>query len=171
MATDLQFPIVLRIKPGGKILALLIGAAIFVVGVFMTGDEGTTSVPIFGYVSTSIVGYFMIVVGLGLALAAANGIFTGLPSVTLDRDGLVYTPNLARERRVAWNEIAAITTYSERYGSGVAIETRSGRVRKIPAVEGSADDFRDLILRCAGAADRRLAASGSPETGSHMAGR
>ncbi len=152
MATDPQFPIVLRMKPGGKILALLIGAAIFVAGVFMTGDEGTTSVPIFGYVSTSLVGYFMVVVGLAVALAVVNGIFTGLPSVTLDRDGLVYKPNLARERRIGWDEIAGISTYSERYGSGVSIGTRSGGVRKIPAVEGSADELRDLILRCAGAA-------------------
>jgi hypothetical protein len=152
MATDLQFPIVLRMGPGSKLFGLVIGAGIFIVGVLMSDDDGTTDVPIFGDVSASIVGVAMAVIGLGLTFALVNAVFTGKPTVTLDRDGVVFTPNLARERRVAWSDVAEITTYRERYGSGVSIRTHAGVVRKIPAIGGTADDLCDLMLRCIGPA-------------------
>lgn len=152
MDTDIKFPIEFRMKPVTKFLALAIGVFLLGYGIHLIGRQGTMRVAILGDISQATFGYAAASIGIVLGIATVRAFVNERPKLVLDGDGIVFTPNFGAPRRVVWAEIAALTPYSGRYDSGVEIRTRAGQRLKIPAFEGSAEDLRDLMQRCAAVA-------------------
>jgi hypothetical protein len=151
MATDLEFPIVLRMKAGSKLLVLVVALFMFGYGAYLVESHSMFEVPapIFGYISATTFGYIAAAIGIALLIAWVHAFVSDRPKLVLEADGLVFTPTFGAARRLTWAEIAAFTVYSDRYSAGVEVLTRAGKRVKIPALEGSADDLHDLLLRCA----------------------
>lgn len=149
MATDPEFPIELRAKPGTKLVGLAIAVFLFGYGGFLVESQsmGSVPAPLVGHIPATTFGYIAAVLGIGLAIATVQALVSDRPKLVLDADGLAFAPNFGAERRVAWSEIADLAVYSGRYGSGVEISMRASKRMKIPALQNSAEDMLDLMLR------------------------
>jgi hypothetical protein len=152
MTTDLNFPITLRASAARKSVFLVLAAFVIWRSFNLFAAHGTTQVPLFGYVPKHEVADVVFAVGVMIAIGAAYAFVSGRPSLLLNADGFVYTPTFSAARRLAWSEIDSLTTYIDRYASGVAVRTRAGKYQRIPALQSSPADLRELLLRCAEAA-------------------
>lgn len=150
---DPQFPITMRAGPGQKLLLAGAAALIFWYGTQLVGQDGNTRVPIFGSVPAVYVGWPVVALGLILGLAFVQSLVTGRPSLMLDAGGLTYAPNFGAVRRIEWADVGAMIPYSDRYQRGVRVMVGDKSVM-IPAFAGTADDLRELMLRCAKARGR-----------------
>jgi hypothetical protein len=151
-APGFEFPVTLRESAGRKAGVLALGVCFVVFGFFYIGEQGTTRVAIFGEVPKHDMGYFIFILGVLIVAGAVRVIATGHPMLVLNADGLVYTPLFGAVRRLAWNEITALSFRSSRYEHCVVIRTRTGAYQEIPAFQGPAEDMCDIIRRGAVAA-------------------
>ncbi len=164
---DINFPIKLRLSAAKLSTVLAVGAFFIGVSFLLFGADGTTRVPFFGYVPKQTVSYVFFFLGVAILIAGVNAFIMERPSLLVDADGLVFTPNFGSVRRLAWSEIEEIKAVSSRYDKSVVIRTRAAKFQKIPAFsQGSPDELCYLLQRCAEAAAKaRKQSKAAPTSG------
>src|SRR5262245_39661640 len=84
VAEDLEFPIVLRMRLGNKLMLLAISLFLMGCGAYLAGTESTMQVPVFGHMSSSTFGYIAVAIGIALGIAALQALVSERPKLLLD---------------------------------------------------------------------------------------
>jgi hypothetical protein len=119
-------------------------------------------VPIFGYVEKHNLAYFFFILGVAITIAMVQAFVTDRPALVLDADGFVYKPVFGAVRRLAWAEVADLTSRSNKYERCVVIRTRTGQTMKIPAFQGSAEYMWYVMESCVAEAKEAHQAKAAP---------
>jgi hypothetical protein len=149
MATNLEFPMTLRMSALRTAGILAIGALFIGCSFLLFGAEGTTRVSVFGRVPKHDLAYFFFILGVAIVLAMVQAFISERPALALNTDGFVFRPLFGSVRRLPWPEVAEITSRSSKYERCVVVRTRAGQVQKIPAFQGSAEEMCYIMQRCA----------------------
>jgi hypothetical protein len=150
-----SYPIVLRMKTRNKLFVLGIGVFLLVVGVFASGDDGTTRAPFVGHMPTYVLGWMGVGIGLVVSIAGLQTLLRDLPLVKIAADGVTVVPTFGRTKAARWDEVERWRVISSRYASGVSITKSDGKAIMVPALDGTPDDLYDVLKRTALAAHKQ----------------
>jgi hypothetical protein len=158
----LELPMTLRMSALRQAGIVALAVAFVGFSFQLYGEEGTTRVPIFGYVPKHDVAYFIFFVGVAIGIAMLQAFISERPALVLNTDGFVYKPVFGSARRLAWADVAELTFRSSKYESCVVVRTHTGQVQKIPAFQGSPLEMCSIMQRCVeAAANARKEAKGA----------
>ena len=139
------YPILITLPLKNRVFLTLIALAPLIAGPFIAQRPG--SLRFFVALPAPVVGWSIFVVGALLSLMALNAALRNIPSLRLDAEGLVWTPNWGGPRRLAWHDIAEFASSYDRYG-GVRVTATDGSHIAILALDRRVDELRDLLETC-----------------------